>query len=146
MATKKRTTGRRSRTTKTAKENIADQSAPHGKSIATEHSALDAPRLDRALDLSDVHVKGPEAGKATVALRSESIESRAGGQAGSLQGLSDVPEAASESVYELLEEGNAFEASITIGVQDADRANQGEVKTREVPEDDVPEEYQNPDQ
>ena len=43
---------------------------------------------------------------------------------------------------ELLEEGNAFEAEVVKGVEDVPDADEGEVKTHEVPEDDVPEEYQ----
>jgi hypothetical protein len=63
------------------------------------------------------------------------------GQAGDLQGISDRPTANSESVEELLEEGNALEAEAVQGVEDALDADQGEVKTKEVPEDDVPQEY-----
>lgn len=66
---------------------------------------------------------------------------RSGGQAGDVQGLSGVEGAASESVEELLEEGNAFEAEIVKGVEDADSADEMEVETHEAPEDDVPEEY-----
>jgi hypothetical protein len=44
-------------------------------------------------------------------------------------------------VEELVEEGNAFEASVIEGVEDAPDADVAEVTTREVPEDDVPEEY-----
>ena len=66
---------------------------------------------------------------------------RSGGQSGDLQGLSDVAEGDSESVDELLEEGNALEAEVVKGVQDAPDADKGEVRTHEVPEDDVPEEY-----
>jgi len=69
----------------------------------------------------------------------------AAGQSGSLQGLSNRATADSESVDELLEEGNAFEAEVVEGVEDAPDADQGEVRTRELPEDDVPEEYQDPD-
>ena len=65
--------------------------------------------------------------------------SRPGGQAGDLQGLSNLEGADSESVQELLEEGNAFEADVVTGVENADEVR--EVRTREVPEDDVPEEY-----
>jgi hypothetical protein len=36
-----------------------------------------------------------------------------------LQGLSNVEGADSESVDELLEEGNAFEADVVMGVEDA---------------------------
>jgi len=47
----------------------------------------------------------------------------------------------SESVEELLEEGNASEAEAVQGVESALDADQGEVQTHEVPEDDVPQEY-----
>jgi hypothetical protein len=67
--------------------------------------------------------------------------SLSGEQAGDLQGLSDVEAADSESVDELLEEGNAFEADVISGVQAADNADEQEVHTHEVPEDDVPGEY-----
>jgi len=62
-------------------------------------------------------------------------------QSGDLEGLSSVESADSESVDELLEEGNAFEAGVVAGIEDSgDRPGQ-EVRTREVPEDDVPGEY-----
>lgn len=72
-----------------------------------------------------------------------SMESRtrSGGQSGDLQGLSDIDRADSESVDELLEEGNAFEAGIVEGVEEAGDREGREVHTREVPEDDVPGEY-----
>ncbi len=85
-------------------------------------------------------LKPPQAEKAAELEREES-QGRAAGQAGSLQGLSDLPDAAPESVDELLEEGNALEAGIVEGVEDAPDADQGEVRTHQVPEDDVPEEY-----
>jgi len=53
----------------------------------------------------------------------------------------DVEGADSESVDELLEEGNAFEADVVTGVEDAGNAEEKEVHIHEVPEDDVPEEY-----
>src|SRR5215470_10355260 len=59
---------------------------------------------------------------------------------GDLQGLSRMPGADSESVSELVEEGNPFEAEIVNAVEAADDITK-EVRTREVPEDDVPEEY-----
>lgn len=64
-----------------------------------------------------------------------------GDQSGDLQDLSRSEAADSESVKELLEEGNAFEADAVMGVEDADRSDEKEVRTHEVPEDDVPEEY-----
>jgi hypothetical protein len=66
---------------------------------------------------------------------------RSGDLAGDLQGLSRREAADSESVDELLEEGNAFEADAVMGVQEADNMEGREVHTREVPEDDVPGEY-----
>jgi hypothetical protein len=48
-------------------------------------------------------------------------------------------------VEELLEEGQTYEAEVVDGVENARDADQSEVKTREVPEDDVPEEYREKD-
>lgn len=75
----------------------------------------------------------------TAAFTREGLRARSGGQSGDLQGLSNREGADSESVDELLEEGNAFEANIVKGVEDA--GDEGEVHTHEVPEDDVPGEY-----
>jgi hypothetical protein len=63
------------------------------------------------------------------------------GQSGDTQGLSDVAEAGSESVEELVEEGQSFEAEAIGGVEDAPDADVAEVHTKQVPEDDVPAEY-----
>jgi hypothetical protein len=63
------------------------------------------------------------------------------GQSGDLQGLSETPGADSESVEELMEEGQALEAEAISGVEDAPDADTREVRIRERPEDDVPEEY-----
>jgi hypothetical protein len=65
----------------------------------------------------------------------------AGGQSGDNQGLSRKESADSESVEELTEEGQDYEAEVVSGVQNARDPDQGEVTTREVPEDDVPTEY-----
>jgi hypothetical protein len=77
----------------------------------------------------------------TVAFALEGLGARAGGQSGDLQGLSNVQGADSESVDELLEQGNAFEAEVVKGVEDAGHADEGEVRSHEVPQDDVPGEY-----
>ena len=68
------------------------------------------------------------------------------GQSGDLQGISDVAGADSESVKELVEQGNAFEADAVDGVENAQDPDVSEVTTRQVPEDDVPEEYRNASQ
>jgi hypothetical protein len=69
------------------------------------------------------------------------FESDSAGQSGDLQGLSNVERADSESVDELIDEGNAFEAGVVSGVEEADDEDGREVHTHEVPEDDVPGEY-----
>jgi len=66
-----------------------------------------------------------------------------GGQSGDLEGLSKVEDVDSESVAELAEEGQAFEAGIVDGVENAPDADQSEVTTEEVPEGDIPPEYRN---
>jgi hypothetical protein len=69
----------------------------------------------------------------------------AGGQSGDIQALPRAEDVDSESVEELSEEGQAFEAEVVSGVENAPDADRGEVRTREVPEDDVPEEYRGRD-
>jgi hypothetical protein len=81
----------------------------------------------------------------TVSFDVKGLRGASGGQSGDLQGISDVEGAASESVNELLEEGNAFEAEVVAGVERAGNADEKEVRTHEVSEDDVPEEYRDQD-
>ena len=57
------------------------------------------------------------------------------GQSGDLQGLD------SDDVTDLLEEGQTFEAGVLSGIENAPPADDGGIRTREVPEDDVPLEY-----
>ena len=64
------------------------------------------------------------------------------GQSGDTQGLSDTAEADSESVEELVEEGQFFEAALIEGVEEAEDADVAEVHTKHVPVDDVPFEFQ----
>ena len=67
------------------------------------------------------------------------------GQSGDSQQIPDRASADAESVEELLDEGNAFEADAVLGVENAKDPDVSEVTTREVPEDDVPPEYLNDD-
>ena len=77
----------------------------------------------------------------STASEQKSSGSSAAGQSGDVQGLSNEAEADSESVQELLEEGQAFEAEVIKAVEDTPDADVAEVTTKEIPEDDVPEEY-----
>ncbi len=90
--------------------------------------------------------KKPARGKSAAMVRiapfeEKGVGSEAAGQSGDVQGLSQFPGADSESVEELAEEGQAFEAGIIRGVENAPDADASEVTTKEVPEDDVPPEY-----
>jgi hypothetical protein len=67
------------------------------------------------------------------------------GQSGDLQGLSRKAGASSESVEELVAEGQYHEAEIVGGVEDARDPDLGEVRTHEVPQDDIPKEYSDND-
>lgn len=69
------------------------------------------------------------------------LGAESGGQSGDTQGLSRRSYDDSESVEELMEEGQYAEAEAVSGVENAPDADEGEVHTREVPEDDVPQEY-----
>ena len=73
-------------------------------------------------------------------------DSFSAGQSGGDQGLPRDATADSESVEDLLEEGNSFEASVVFGVENSkDHPSVSEVTTHEVREDDVPGEYLNQD-
>ena len=75
----------------------------------------------------------------TFLARKPSVRSSA--RAGDTQGISRRERSDSESVEELLDEGNTFEADVVSGVEAAEDAAEQEVHTHEVPEDDVPGEY-----
>jgi len=81
----------------------------------------------------------------TVPLKRRARTTAAGAGGGDFGGVSVVEGADSESADELLEEGQAFEAGIVSGVENAPDADEGEVRTHEVSQDDVPEEYDDKD-
>jgi hypothetical protein len=81
----------------------------------------------------------------TVAGKEKGLGPDSGGQSGDTQGLSEEATADSESVSELLEEGSFFEAEAISGVENASDPDVKEVRTKQVREDDVPPEYDNPD-
>jgi hypothetical protein len=121
---------------KARKPKRAKNSAASARKTATGKTARAAAK----------RVRGKSETVDTVAFAPEELSPRYGGQSGDLQGLSSRETADSESVDELLEEGNAFEAEVVKGVQDASNADEGEVRTHEVPEDDVPGEYRDKDE
>jgi hypothetical protein len=63
------------------------------------------------------------------------------GQSGDLQGLTDREDVDSESVVELIEEGQSYEASLVDGIENAPLPDEGALRARHRREDDVPLEY-----
>lgn len=99
-----------------------------------------APARKKAAARRKKLVRGRASGTGVVGAELRGFGPGAAGQSGALQGLSRSASADSESVEELLEEGQTFEAEAISGVQNALDPDESEVTTKEVPEDDVPEE------
>ena len=110
------------------------------KKLAKANAAPKKAELKTAGALKE-QVRGKSQSVDTVSFPLERLGVRAGEQSGDLQGLSNVQGADSESVDELLEEGNAFEADVVKGVEDAGDPDEREIRTHEVSQDDVPGEY-----
>jgi hypothetical protein len=113
-----------------AKRSAAKSTRTRGAGTGVRRRTIGLGRRVRDLDLDTLEP-----------LEERGLGLEAGGQAGDTEGLSRAELAASESVEELVEEGQAFEAGIIDGVENAPNADRGPIRTREVPEDDVPEEY-----
>jgi hypothetical protein len=157
MANKKKTKKKATKSKRTGGKKMARSKERVKKRTAPKKSARTKPRKKatakrKALGRKAIGRKTVAAGRKqnrrkglaqnVVTFSRKESGSRSGEQSGDLQGLSNVEAANSESVQELLEEGNAFEAEVVKGVEDAgDRGGTREVRTHEVPEDDVPDEY-----
>ena len=128
----------KSKTKKPAKKTALKTKKPAVKAKKTVARKKTVPKTP--IQKSSGTRKSPLGKKADIVRRPRSAPSRVT-QAGDLQGFSRKAEVDSESVEELLEEGNTWEAGIVKGVEDSPYADEGEVRTREVLEDDVPEEY-----
>ena len=115
---------------KLALKKAVTAKAPQKKKSEGKTARVSQKRVQERNQSLDPEVFVPQGGR-----------SRSAGQSGDLQGLSDVEDADSESVDELIEEGNAFEADAVAGVERAGNSDEEEVHTHEVPEDDVPGEY-----
>ncbi len=153
MATKKKkstrakqTGGRKVTPTKKRAQKASAPKKSAKRRAAPNQAAARKKELKRRASgkTSGARVKEPRKksqGRGAATFSREMPGSRSGAQSGDLQGLSNVESADSESVDELMEEGNAFEAGVVKGVEDAGEHGEREVRTREVPEDDVPDEY-----
>ena len=141
MATKRNKKKKRSKPKKALSKKPTPKKIAAKKTVPAKKAA---PKKKKRLEKK--RVRGKSQSVETVVFEPKGLGARSGGQSGDLQGLSNLAGADSESVDELLEEGNAFEAEVVKGVQDARDADEGEVRTHEVPEDDVPDEYLEKDQ
>jgi hypothetical protein len=153
MAKKKKTTTKRSSRSKTTprrkKVPVRNKPAPRAEPRRSKKTAgknktaskrKTAPKTTRRQPWAR-RISGPADSDVTSRSTTRGLGSEAGGQSGDTEGLSRAELADSESVEELLEEGQAFEAGIVGGVENAPDADKGGVRTRQVPEDDVPQEY-----
>jgi N utilization substance protein A len=131
---------------KTKKKITKPKKALKKKVVVKKKAALKKAATKKKPARKKVSARGKSQNVGGIAFDLEGKRARSAGQSGDLQGLSDVESADSESVDELIEEGNSFEAEVVEGVEDAPDADQGEVKTHEVPEDDVPPESTDNDQ
>lgn len=147
MATKTKKKKKPSKPKKAQSRKPAPKKSAAKKAASARNAALAkkaAPKKKKALKKSKP--RGKSQGVDTVVFEPKGMGARSGGQSGDLQGLSNREGADSESVDELLEEGNAFEAEVVKGIEDVPDADEGDIRTREVPEDDVPDEYLEKDQ
>ena len=137
---------------KTVKRNLANKRGTPKKKLAQKKPALKKAAVKtKALGQKTTGARTPTALRTRVRGKSQSVDTeafapealreRSGGQSGDLQGLSNVEGADSESVAQLIEEGNAFEADAVAGVEHAGETDQKEVRTHEASQDDVPGEY-----
>jgi len=152
MATKKKTKKKQTKSRRTAGKKVAPMKKAVKKKLAKEKAAPKKANVKtkvggkkttggKTAGALKKQVRGKSQSVDTVAFTPKGLGARSGEQSGDLQGLSNVQGADSESVDELLEQGNAFEADVVKGVEDAGDADEGEVRTHEVPQDDVPGEY-----
>src|SRR5262245_12812169 len=117
---------------KAAKKKLAMKGKPARHKLVKSKKAVRKKRsTGRPMAVSTLTADESQMLDSTV-LSSARIGVPSGGQSGDLQGLSGVERADSESVEELLEEGNAFEAGVVMGVENADDADLEAVHTREV--------------
>jgi hypothetical protein len=124
------------------KARTTQAKAPKNAKPRTAAAGRTAPRNTTRIIRSSLASRGEGQSVETINLDPKGLGFKSAGQSGALQGLSDIEGASSESVDELLEEGNAFEAEVVKGVEDARDADEGEVRTHQRPQkEDLPEDF-----
>lgn len=159
-ATKKKPTAKRKAIKKAiTKKPVAKKTAPKKKSVKkkstkkkTAKTAIPKPVAQKKAPAKRESSSSRRNASNSAAPNPSSFSNRRGlgpasaGQSGDTQGLSRREFEDSESVEELMEEGQYMEAEAVSGVENAPDADESEVHTREVLEDDVPEEYTDRDE
>lgn len=140
MPAKKKTSKKPAKSKRTArKRSTSTKAQKRPKTIAEKKPA--PKREGKKAVATAKRPRKKSKGVTEVAFPRDRQGSRSGEQSGDLQGLSHLEIADSESVEELIGEGNALEANVVAGVESADDTDEKEVRMHEVPEDDVPDEY-----
>jgi hypothetical protein len=145
MPTRKKTrkkTASKKKTAKSPKKKVFKKKTAGKKPSRKKANILSESSLRR--NISGPAGRTSEVNSGMVTRGRRGLGPASGGQSGDIQGLLRDEVVDSESVEELEEEGQSFEAEVVSGVENAPDADEGEVRTREVPEDDVPDEYKNP--
>jgi N utilization substance protein A len=111
-----------------AEEEARELAATEGGE--SDEAAGETPAEVEAAERDDAEAESAE----ELSAESDVEPGEEGGQSGDEEGLSDEPEASSESVEELADEGQAFEAEVVDGVENAPLADEPERIIRERPE------------
>ncbi len=109
-----------------AEEAPVEETAVDGEAVVAETAESEEPASDETDAAEEVEL-------ATASVIDGEVPS-AEEDSGDLEGLSDEPEASSESVEELVDEGQYFEAEVVDGVENVPPADVAEVHTHERPE------------
>jgi len=132
---KRTAVGKMTPTKQSAKKKLAKKKDAR-KSVAAKTTSLGKKKTADKMANAPKAPAGKRKLTTSRAFPREGLGAHSGEQSGDQQGISRIESADSE-----LEEGNAFEADVVAGVENAEAADEREVRTREVPEDDVPDEY-----
>jgi transcription termination/antitermination protein NusA len=134
----------------TAAEGLPDAGEELGQDVSAEEQARESAAEDEAeADESEDDVEAAERdddgsdAEQVLGAESDVEPGDEGGQSGDEEGLPDEPEASSESIEELADEGQAFEAEVIDGVENAPLADEGERifhERIETPNENVPDE------
>jgi len=96
------------------------------KMLAARAKAAHAKKRKRAKR----HPRGPNSFELPAAPSARGLGAGAAGQSGDIQGVSRGERVDSESVEELTEEGQDYEAEVVRGIEDAPDPDEGRVRTR----------------